>query len=76
MCFRPATTSGPTENFCPECGKPIIAMPGVSLTSCMACGCDLSSYMNEEKAAQAPVKAPTVPRPTTPPPGAPKTMRA
>lgn len=81
MCFRPADASGDGGmNKCPECGKTIQMMAGVTLKKCPFCKCDFTPYINGEKplpGAEAPAtpgapKAPGAPAA----PGAPKAPSA
>lgn len=50
MCFRPADASaGSGINKCPECGKTIQMMGGVTLKSCPFCKCDFTPYLDGTK---------------------------
>lgn len=68
MCFRPADASaGSGINKCPECGKTIQMMGGVTLKSCPFCKCDFTPYLDGTKplpqTAPAPLPPPRLPRP-------------
>ena len=48
--FRPADASaGSGINKCPECGKTIQMMGGVTLKSCPFCKCDFTPYLDGTK---------------------------
>ena len=71
MCFRPADASaGSGINKCPECGKTIQMMGGVTLKSCPFCKCDFTPYLDGTK--PLPQTAPGAPgapaAPGAPPP--------
>lgn len=80
MCFRPADASaGGGMNKCPECGKTIQMMAGVTLKACPFCKADFTPYINGEKplpgaAAPGAPAAPAAPGAPAAPaaPGAPK----
>lgn len=78
MCFRPADGAGSGPMKCPECGKPIQMMAGITLNNCPFCKCDFTPYLNGEKpipgqegAAPAAPAAPGAPKAPAAP-GAPK----
>ncbi|WP_102375223.1 hypothetical protein [Raoultibacter massiliensis] len=72
MCFRPADASaGGGMNKCPECGKTIQMMAGVTLKNCPFCKCDFTPYLDGTK--PLPNAAPIAGSPGAPAaPGAPK----
>ena len=79
MCFRPADAGASGGmNKCPECGKTIKMMAGVTLKACPFCKADFSPYINGEKplpnAAPGAPAAPAAPGAPKAPaaPGAPK----
>ena len=79
MCFRPADAGASGGmNKCPECGKTIQMMAGVTLTACPFCKADFTPYINGEKplpnAAPGAPAAPAAPGAPKAPaaPGAPK----
>lgn len=61
MCFRPAMRCERRLNKCPECGKTIQMMAGVTLKACPFCKADFTPYINGEK--PLPNAAPGAPRP-------------
>ena len=54
MCFRPADGAGSGPMKCPECGKPIQMMAGITLNNCPFCKCDFTPYLNGEKPGEKP----------------------
>lgn len=67
MCFRPADASaGAGVNKCPECGKTIQAMGGITLKACPFCKCDFTPYIDGTKSipnnAPAVLGAPRAPK--------------
>ena len=74
MCFRPADAGASGGmNKCPECGKTIQMMAGVTLKACPFCKADFSPYINGEK--PLPNAAPGAPAAPAAP-GAPKAPAA
>ena len=72
-------------NKCPECGKTIQMMGGVTLKSCPFCKCDFTPYLDGTKplpnGSRRPCAPPRLPAPRKPPrapaaPGAPKAARS
>ena len=79
MCFRPADASaGSGVNQCPECGKTIQAMGGITLKSCPFCKCDFTPYLDGTKplpnAAPGAPAAPPAPRSRRRPPASRPTL--
>ena len=71
MCFRPADAGASGGmNKCPECGKTIQMMAGVTLKACPFCKADFTPYINGEKPLpNAAPGAPAAPRSSRRPEG-------